>query len=1058
MGKMKRNLMMVVVIIAVLLLVSCISGENEGDTIPVVKGVRLSELNGYQLDDYREFGLWSLTIDKAELTALEMKTPLTFCVTGEGTETFEISGHKVDHTRYICFIPERVARNAIESGALWSSVQRDEQQETTPNIEKVIIQDDDVQNETDLYEMLLTDYITLKASETSRIYDDGVLIRPSYVKSNEENAYTLQRYYNARQVSENHNVQSALNYLKDRTVPDHNALLFFGNPNRLSVTQGGAEEVTAPDTRERLRQLGVEGEDQTYTFSQDGDKTVFKIWSGKLTNEDWRDAEKFILDITGAVQDCELFPTGEGTLYEGSVTWTLNDELARNARTTALTDFDGGDGTADDPYQIANWKQLNNVRDYMGADVHFMLITDLSSQTAYYETYVATATTPDNAGWQPIGNNTSKFLGTFSGYDGEASHTIADLCVDRSGEDYIGLFGVVGTEATITQLSLKNVDVKGQMFVGGFAGEIDGGTIRDVSVTGSVNGGYSTGGFVGYMGNGSVEKAYATGDVTGTENVGGFAGELNSGTIGNAYATGDVTGDDSVGGFFGYTAGDISISNTYAAGDATGTTYIGGFAGYISNIYSGSITASFWDTETSSCGDSVGTGSDTGITGKTTSEMKTKSTFEDVSWDFIGVWTIVEGNMERSYPYLQSIPQDPAPGYDEIFAGGDGTVNDPYQIGNWKQLNNVRDFMGVDVHFMLTTDLSSQTEHYETYVSTATTAGSAGWDPIGNITTKFLGTFSGYDGEASHTIAELCVDRSGEDYVGLFGYVGTDATITQLSLKNVKLNGKNYVGGFAGRIAGGTIRDMSVTGSVNGTGSVGGFIGSMLDGNISEISVTTHVNGTSNSVGGFIGTIPALNANASSIRNVSVAGSVNGESWNTGGFAGSIYIYENLNVENAYVTSNVTGQTFVGGFAGTIGRGSISNVYATGQVTGDSYVGGFVGKLDVSATITNAYATGDATGTTNMGAFAGSVDPTSNITASFWDTETSGLETGIGDGSATGLTGKTTTEMKTKSTFDSVWNFTDVWAIETEVEDSAISYPYLQSIPQNPAPGHALSP
>lgn len=694
MGKMKRNLMMVVVIIAVLLLVSCISGENEGDTIPVVKGVRLSELNGYQLEDYREFGLWSLTIDKAELTALEMKTPLTFRVTGEGTETFEISGHKVDHTRYICFIPERIDRNAIESGAIWSNAQREEQQEATPNIEKVIIQDDEMQNDTDLYEMLLTDYITLKASETSRIYDDGVLIRPSYVKSNEENAYTLQRYYNARQVSENHTAQGALNYLKDRTVPDHNVLLFFGNPNRLSVTQDSAEEIAAPDTRERLRQLGVEGEDQTYTFSQDGDKTVLKIWSGTLTNEDWHDAEKFILDITGAVQDCELLPTGVGSLYEGSVTWVLNDELARNARTTAVANFAGGDGTADDPYQIANWKQLNNVRDYMGATVHFMLITDLSSRTEHYETYVATATTPNNAGWQPIGNNSSEFLGTFSGYDGEASHTISDLCVNRPTEDYIGLFGYVGTDATITQLSLKNVDVKGLtlvggfagsvnggtisdvsvmgsikvgnigfvVYAGGFAGEINGGTIRDVSVTGSVNGGYSTGGFVGYMGNGSVEKAYATGDVTGTTNVGGFAGELNSGTIGNAYATGDVTGDDSVGGFFGYTAGDISISNAYAAGDATGTTYIGGFAGFISNIYSGSITASFWDTDTSSCGGSVGEGSDTGITGKTTSDMKTKSTFDSV-WDFTDVWTIVEGNGKRSYPYLQSIPQNPAPGH-----------------------------------------------------------------------------------------------------------------------------------------------------------------------------------------------------------------------------------------------------------------------------------------------------------------------------------------------------------------------------------------------------------
>jgi hypothetical protein len=946
-----------------------------------------------------------------------------------------------------------------------------------------------MQNETDLYEMLLTDYITLKASETSRIYDDGVLIRPSYVKSNEENTYTLQRYYNARQVSDPHTAQGALDYLKDRTVTDHNALLFFGNPNRLSVTTGGAEEITAPDTRERLRQLGVEGEDQTYTFSQDGDKVVFKIWSGTLTNEDWRDAEGFILDIKGAAQDCELLPTGEGTLYEGSVTWTLNDEQARNARTTAVTDFAGGEGTADDPYQIANWKHLNNVRDYMGEAVHFMLITDLSSRTEDYETYVATATTTDNAGWQPIGNDSSNFLGTFSGYDGEASHTIADLCVDRPTEEYIGLFGYVGTEATITQLSLKNVDVKGLIYVGGFAGsvrgtisnvsvtgsvrvgntgfvgyaggfagEIDGGTISDTSVTGSVDGGYNTGGFVGYMGSGIVEKTYATGDVSGTTNVGGFAGELNSGTIGNAYATGDVTGDDSIGAFFGYAAGNTSISNAYAAGDATGTT----------NIYSGSITASFWDTDTSSCGDSVGSGSDTGITGKTTTEMKTKSTFEDAGWNFTEVWTIVENNGKCSYPYLQSILQDPAPGYEILFAGGNGTVNDPYQIGNWKQLNNVRDYMGEAVHFMLITDLSSQTEHYETYVATATTTDNAGWQPIGNNTTKFLGTFSGYDGEASHTIADLCVDRPTEDYIGLFGYVATDqaainATITQLSLKNVKINGNKVVGGFAGGIGGANISNVSVTGRVTGNTSglyfdTGGFAGFINAGNISDISVTADVDGGSK-VGGFVGRVSAsFSTTISNITDVSVAGTVTGNNY-VGGFMGGTGFYT-FNIKNAYVTSTVTGKENVGGFVGDMGKGTISNAYAMGDVTGDDKVGGFFGYAVGNASISNVYATGDATGTSSVGGFAGYIDGsyTGSITASFWDTDTSSCGGSVGSGSDTGITGKTTSDMKKQSTFENAgWDFDTVWDILIPVEETdPSSYPYLQSIPQDPAPGYQV--
>jgi hypothetical protein len=65
----------------------------------------------------------------------------------------------------------------------------------------------------------------------------------------------------------------------------------------------------------------------------------------------------------------------------------------------------------------------------------------------------------------------------------------------------------------------------------------------------------------------------------------------------------------------------------------------------------GSVTASFWDTQTS--------GQITGVwgTGKTTVEMQTAKTFLDAGWDFVGetangtndIWWILEG---RDYPHL----------------------------------------------------------------------------------------------------------------------------------------------------------------------------------------------------------------------------------------------------------------------------------------------------------------------------------------------------------------------------------------------------------------------
>jgi hypothetical protein len=63
----------------------------------------------------------------------------------------------------------------------------------------------------------------------------------------------------------------------------------------------------------------------------------------------------------------------------------------------------------------------------------------------------------------------------------------------------------------------------------------------------------------------------------------------------------------------------------------------------------------FWDTE--STGMSVGynlsseePGTIENVFGKTTVDMKKKSTFTDADWDFINVWNIGEN---QTYPYLR---------------------------------------------------------------------------------------------------------------------------------------------------------------------------------------------------------------------------------------------------------------------------------------------------------------------------------------------------------------------------------------------------------------------
>jgi len=124
----------------------------------------------------------------------------------------------------------------------------------------------------------------------------------------------------------------------------------------------------------------------------------------------------------------------------------------------------------------------------------------------------------------------------------------------------------------------------------------------------------------------------------------------------DCYSTGNVSSSSGgrAGGFVGGTGTTISSSFTscYSTGLVT-CTIKGGFIGYynvgmFSNCYFDYNTAG----TSTDCGTFV-TSSPTGITAKTTAEMKTQSTF--TGWDFTTIWEIVSG----FYPRLKSIP-DPA--------------------------------------------------------------------------------------------------------------------------------------------------------------------------------------------------------------------------------------------------------------------------------------------------------------------------------------------------------------------------------------------------------------
>jgi hypothetical protein len=142
-----------------------------------------------------------------------------------------------------------------------------------------------------------------------------------------------------------------------------------------------------------------------------------------------------------------------------------------------------------------------------------------------------------------------------------------------------------------------------------------------------------------------------------------------------------------------------------------------------------------------------------------------------------------------------------------------------------------------------------------------------------------------------------------------------------------------------------------------------------------------------------------------------------------------------------YTTCVVNGEGYAGGLIAFNVGGSVTNCYSTGDVSGAGEVGGLVGRNDATASITKCYSTGLVSGLgDNIGGLVGSNN--GSWSHCFWDIDTSSTTDGVGneDPDPSGVTGKTTAQMQTQSTFTG-WDFTTpVWMMLREYED----YPRLE--------------
>ncbi|MDD5112318.1 MAG: GLUG motif-containing protein [Candidatus Altiarchaeota archaeon] len=175
---------------------------------------------------------------------------------------------------------------------------------------------------------------------------------------------------------------------------------------------------------------------------------------------------------------------------------------------------------------------------------------------------------------------------------------------DAEGIYYVG--GLAGYSRDAILNSYADVDVRGDISVGGLVGGAVGGLISGSHAAGDASGYYSIGGLVGDGSKMTVMDSYSTGAVNGYGDVGGLVGRAALSRIENTYASGEVYGKSNAGGLIGYLSGEAI--NSYSTGDIRGGEDNGGLVGY----NRGSMTGCYWNKKPAGNKSCVGIGSSKG--------------------------------------------------------------------------------------------------------------------------------------------------------------------------------------------------------------------------------------------------------------------------------------------------------------------------------------------------------------------------------------------------------------------------------------------------------------
>ncbi|MEE6296263.1 metallophosphoesterase [Georgenia wangjunii] len=490
-----------------------------------------------------------------------------------------------------------------------------------------------------------------------------------------------------------------------------------------------------------------------------------------------------------------------------------------------------GEGSAESPYEVRTWQDVENI--VWEPAAHYVLMNDLDL---------------DGAQRPQIGAGTEPFRGVFDGQ----GHAVTGYRAPESGG--AGLFAT--NAGTIRDLAVTGADIDSAQGTIGILADYSTGVIEGSWTSGSITGASRVGGVVGDS-TGVVRDSYSTADVRSrATEAGGVVGVALAGsTTQRVYSTGNVTADTrNVGGVVGYGYTGTTVDHVVSLNESvTAPSYAHAVVGRVGSgqraDLAGNLATDAAFVSVESLADAP---AEDNLKGRVVPAADTRSEAlyaGALGWDLTGTWV---WDTEAQRPLLRGNTED----YVEERPAGEPNADGFYEIADVAGLAQVTAFPGEK--FVLTADLDL--------------SGVSDFEPLGGFR-PFTGELDGN----GHVIAGLTSARGGLVNIN-------NGTIRDLGLTgaDVTLDGGRV--GILANVSNGHVENVFTTGTVSGGSRVGGVVGDS-GGTVRNVYSTADVHTRATEAGGVIGV--ALAGSVS--ENLYATGAVSADARNIGGVVGYAY-------------------------------------------------------------------------------------------------------------------------------------------------------------------------